>query len=85
MSTAAISVDEFQALEEKVRRAVEIVRHERAARSAAEAESARLREQLAEQTSLTEVAMDSLKAMEDERVEIRGRVETMLSQMDELL
>ena len=38
MSTATISVDEFQALEQKVLRAVEIVKREREARTKAEAE-----------------------------------------------
>lgn len=85
MSTVAVSVDEFQALEEKVLRAVEIVRREREARSAAERDAVDLREQLAEQTGLAEMAMASLKALEDERVEIRARVEKMLMQMDELL
>ena len=53
MSTSApisptVSQDEFQALEQKVLRAVEIVRHEREARAAADAEGAHLRQQLAE-------------------------------------
>ena len=53
MSTATISAnisaDEFQALEQKVLRAVEIVKREREARATAEAEVASLRAQLAEQ------------------------------------
>jgi hypothetical protein len=44
---AGISADEFLALEQKVLRAVEIVKREREARSAAEAEVASLREELA--------------------------------------
>jgi hypothetical protein len=44
-----VSVDEFQALEQKVLRAVEIVKREREARAAAEAEVAALKEQLATQ------------------------------------
>ena len=85
VSPVAVSVDEFQALEEKVLRAVEIVRHEREARSVAEAETVRVREQLAEQTAFAEMAMASLKTLEDERTVIRERVEKMLTQMDELL
>ncbi len=38
MSTATVSVDEFQALEQKVIRAIEIVKQEREARAKAEAE-----------------------------------------------
>ena len=44
-----MSVDEFQALEQRVLRAVEIVKREREARAAAEAEVGALREQLATQ------------------------------------
>ncbi len=49
MSTG-VSVDEFQALEQKVLRAVEIVKREREARAAAEAEVASLRDQLTAQS-----------------------------------
>ncbi len=49
MSTSApISADEFQALEQKVLRAVEIVKREREARAAAEAEVTRLQQQIAQ-------------------------------------
>ena len=48
--SSGVSVDEFQALEQKVLRAVEIVKREREARTTAEAEVAALREQLAAQT-----------------------------------
>jgi uncharacterized protein (DUF3084 family) len=47
--SSGVSVDEFQALEQKVLQAVEIVKREREARSAAEAEVVVLREQLAAQ------------------------------------
>ena len=60
MSTS-ISVDEFQALEQRVLRAVEIVKSEREARTAAEAEVAALKEQLATQT---EDANNKLQAAE---------------------
>jgi chromosome segregation ATPase len=85
MSTAAISVDEFQALEQKVLRAVEIVKREREARAAAEAEIASLREQLAAQSSLTDETNTELQALQKERSDVRLRVEKMLAQMDELL
>jgi chromosome segregation ATPase len=44
-------MDEFQALEHKVLRAVEIVKQEREARAAAEGEAANLRERLATRTA----------------------------------
>ncbi|MCU1226326.1 MAG: hypothetical protein JWQ42_4419 [Edaphobacter sp.] len=78
MSTSTISVDEFQALEQKVLRAVEIVKREREARAAAEAEVAALREQLTVQTSAN-------STLNQEREAVRQRVEKMLQQMDELL
>jgi uncharacterized coiled-coil DUF342 family protein len=85
MSTAAISVDEFQALEQKVLRAVEIVKREREARAAAEAEVASLREQLATQSGLIDETNTELQALQKERSDVRQRVEKMLAQMDELL
>jgi uncharacterized coiled-coil DUF342 family protein len=85
MSTAAISVDEFQALEQKVLRAVEIVKRERQARAAAEAEVVSLREQLATQSGLTDETNTELQVLQKERSDVRQRVEKMLAQMDELL
>jgi hypothetical protein len=46
MATTSVSIDEFQALEQRVLRAVDIVKRERKARLAAEAEAQALREQL---------------------------------------
>jgi len=86
MSESGISFDEFQALEQKVLRAVEIVKREREARAAAEAEVERLRAQLAAQSQQTESRMTTLNAtLTQEREAIRQRIEGMLSQMDELL
>ena len=82
MSASTISVDEFQALEQKVLRAVEIVKREREARATAETEVASLREQLAAQQSATESELNTLTK---ERDAVRLRVEKMLQQMDELL
>ncbi len=82
MSTSTISVDEFQALEQKVLRAVEIVKREREARAAAEAEVASLREQLAIQQATSE---SEASIFSKERDAVRQRVEKMLQQMDELL
>ncbi len=94
MSTSApisptVSNDEFQALEQKVLRAVEVLRHEREARAAAEAEVARLREELAharvEHTTTSENTAIELDGLRRDREEVRQRVEKMLHQMDELL
>jgi hypothetical protein len=85
MSTAAISIDEFQALEQKVLRAVEIVKQEREARAKAEAEAAALREQLEFQTLLAQEAQTAVNTLSKDRDAVRQRVEKMLQQMDELL
>jgi chromosome segregation ATPase len=85
MSTSTISVDEFQALEQKVVRAIEIVKHEREARAAAEAEVANLRAQLADHQSLAAMAESEIDTLSKEREAVRLRVEKMLQQMDELL
>ena len=85
MTTATISVDEFQALEQKVLRAVEIVKREREARAKAEAEVASLREQLEFQTLVATEAQTAANTLTKERDGVRQRVEKMLQQMDELL
>jgi hypothetical protein len=85
MSTPTISVDEFQALEQKVLRAIEIVKREREARATAEAEVANLRAQLAEQQQLSAMAESEINTLSKERENVRLRVEKMLNQMDELL
>jgi phage shock protein A len=82
MSEGSFSFDEFQALEQKVLRAVEIVKRERDARAAAEAEVTTLRAQLAEQSVTTE---SQVMTLTKEREAVRQRVEKMLAQMDELL
>ncbi len=80
--SSGVSVDEFQALEQKVLRAVEIVKREREARAAAEAEVAALREQLATRTADAE---GQVAVLNQERDAVRQRVEKMLAQMDELV
>lgn len=101
MSTSApISADEFQALEQKVLRAVEVVRREREARASAEAEVVRLGQQISalqaeldQQKTAHAAELDhqnsaseaQLSALQRERAEVRQRVEKMLQQMDEFL
>jgi len=89
MSTSTISVDEFQALEQKVLRAIEIVKQEREARAAAESEVAALRAQIeaqnASQAEALTTAQSQLSTLNQERDAVRQRVEKMLQQMDDLL
>jgi hypothetical protein len=82
MSEQGLSFDEFQALEQKVLRAVEVVKRERAARVEAEAEVASLRTQLEAQIAL---GQEQMSAVNKERETVRNRVEGMLKQMDDLI
>lgn len=84
-SEAPIHPDDFQALEARVVRAVEVVRREREARQAAEAEVAALRQQLDDLTAASNGAQTQITALNQEREAVRLRVEKMLQQMDELL
>ncbi len=87
--TPGITTEEFQALEQKVLRAIEIVKSEREARAVAEAEVAALRAQLdaltATQGEALTAAQAQLNTLNQERDAVRQRVEKMLQQMDELL
>jgi chromosome segregation ATPase len=89
MSTSTISpgisADEFQALEQKVLRAVEIVKKEREARATAEAEVASLREELATYKQNVRTVETEINTLTKEREQVRVRVEKMLQQIDELL
>ncbi len=85
MTTPTISADEFQALEQKVLRAVEVVKREREARAAAEAEVASLRQQIAAMKAESAVAESEINTLTKEREAVKQRVEKMLQQMDELL
>ena len=84
-TAATISLDEFQALEQKVLRAVEIVRREREARIAAEAEVATLRGQLDALAAASNATQSQITTLNQEREAVRLRVEKMLAQMDELV
>jgi uncharacterized coiled-coil DUF342 family protein len=92
MSTETVSADEFQALEQKVLQTVELIRKEREARhlaeaerDAAQAETAKLREQVDSLSATSEGAHSELATLKTEREAVKTRVERMLAQMDELL
>lgn len=87
-AAATISADEFAALEQKVLRAVEIIRSEREARAAVEAQLADANNELAslkEQLAAADAVSKEVEALTRERESVRQRVEKMLAQMDELL
>ena len=77
-----VPVDDFQELEEKVYRTIEMYKAARQAQAAAERDTQRLRQQLQDR----EEQLDSLRRdtvqLRKEREEIRGRVEKMLAQIE---
>jgi hypothetical protein len=94
----AVSADDFTALEERVLRAVEMLRHERQARAAAEVRIAEAEEcaakaveqlgplqtQLNQQTPLIEQLQNDIFSLRAERDTVRHRVERLLEQLDSL-
>jgi len=81
---ATMAADDFAALEEKVRRTVELLRSEREARHKAEAEVARLSEgSMAGRKRVAEMERE-LEGLKRDRSAARVRVEKMLTQLDEL-
>jgi septal ring factor EnvC (AmiA/AmiB activator) len=80
----AVSVDEFAALEERIRRAVELVKSERQARAAAEERAAKAEEKLHAQSPVVEQLQSELHALRAERDQVRQRVERLLTQLDAL-
>jgi seryl-tRNA synthetase len=80
----ALSVDEFSALEERILRAVNLVKRERQARAEAVERAAVADAQLREQTTLAEQLQKEVKALRAERDHVRQRVERLLAQLDTL-
>lgn len=83
-STLALSLDDFSSLEDRVLRAVNLVKRERLARTAAEQRAAEAEGKLQEQSSASEELRKELGSLRAERDHIRQRVEKLLSQLDAL-
>ena len=87
----AVSADDFASLEERIHRAVELVKRERQARAAAEARTAELEARVAPaeaqvqaQSVAVEQLQNELHALRAERDQVRQRVERLLKQLDAL-
>jgi chromosome segregation ATPase len=80
----AVSSDEFAALEERIRRAVELVKRERQARAEAEERAAKAEEKLDAQAPVLEQLQNERHALRTERDHVRQRVERLLAQLDTL-
>jgi chromosome segregation ATPase len=82
--TAQVPADDFQALEEKVYRTIDMYKAARQAQAAAERDSQRLRQQLEEREEQLEALRRESVQLRKEREEIRGRVEKMLEQIESI-
>ena len=78
----AVSADDFSALEERILRAVELVKQERQARIAAEERAAKAEADARDQLALAEQLYKELDALKAERDHVRLRVESLLTQLD---
>jgi septal ring factor EnvC (AmiA/AmiB activator) len=79
-----VVTDDFSALEQRVVRAVELVKKERAARVQSDETLARLQDEMEVQTATLHQTQEQLKTLEKERENVRQRVEKLLKQLDEI-
>jgi septation ring formation regulator EzrA len=77
--------EDFPALEEKIYKAIELLKAARTAKAAAERDAGRLRDQLEQREEELEMLRSEVISLRKEREEVRGRVEKMLKQMDSLV
>jgi len=79
-----VSADDFQALEQKVFQTVEMLKAARAAQQTAERDARRLREQVGNRGDEFQSMREEVIALRKEREEVRGRVEKLLKQIDQI-
>jgi septation ring formation regulator EzrA len=77
--------DDFPALEEKIYKAIELLKSAREGKASAERDANRLREQLEQREEEMDVLRGEMISLRKEREEVRGRVEKMLKQIDALV
>jgi chromosome segregation ATPase len=79
-----VPADDFQALEEKVYRTIEMYKAARQAQATAERDLQRLRQQMEDrEEELVRLRRETVQ-LKKEREDIRGRVEKMLAQIESL-
>ncbi|HEY1210896.1 MAG TPA: hypothetical protein VGE85_16135 [Terracidiphilus sp.] len=79
-----LSVDEFSALEERILRAVNLVKQERQARMAAEERATKAETQISNDALLLDRLQAEIETLHTERNNVRQRVERLLAQLDAL-
>lgn len=77
--------EDFPALEEKIYKAIELLRSAREGKAAAERDAQRLRDQLEQREEELDVLRGEMVSLRKEREEVRARIEKMLKQMDTLV
>ncbi|HEY7404545.1 MAG TPA: hypothetical protein VIB39_13560 [Candidatus Angelobacter sp.] len=77
--------EDFPALEEKIYKAIELLRSAREGKAAAERDAQRLRDQLEQREEDLDVLRGEMVSLRKEREEVRARVEKMLKQIDTLV
>ena len=82
--TEQVPVDDFQALEEKIYRTIEMYKAARQAQAAAERDAQRVRQQLEERDQQLDTLKREAVRLRKEREEIRARVEKMLAQIESI-
>jgi chromosome segregation ATPase len=76
--------DDFQTLEEKIYRTIEMYKSAKQAQAAAERDAQRLRQQLQDREQELVTLRREAVQLKKEREEVRGRVEKMLEQIESL-
>lgn len=79
------ATEDFPALEEKIYKAIELLKSAREAKAAAERDANRLRDQLEQREEDLELLRSEMIALRKEREEVRSRIEKMLRNIDDLV
>jgi len=79
-----VPVDQFEALEEKVYRTIEMYKSARQVQAAAERDAQKVRQQLVERDQQLDTLKREAVQLRKEREEIRRRVEKMLAQIESI-
>jgi DNA anti-recombination protein RmuC len=82
--TLALSSNDFSALEDRILRAVNMVRRERQVRAEAQERAGEAEKQMREQGQLVAQLQKELNAMRTERDRVLQRVDRLLAQLDAL-
>jgi len=82
--TLALSANDFSALEDRILRAVNMVRRERQVRAEAQERAGQAEAQMREQAQLVDHLQKELNALRAERDRVLQRVDRLLAQLDAL-